>query len=124
LRGGPQPEKARVEEWQLVKDLVDERVFRWTQLFAHLAKTLPSDVRLSAITPSVRKGVVSLDIEADVKSLDSGLAFIQRLEEQPEFQDVFPKSVASSPVGGGQRFTYGMLYLPEADAVAAAGAAR
>jgi hypothetical protein len=46
LRSGPKPEKARVEEWQLVKDLVDRRVFRWTSLFTCLGGTLPDDVRL------------------------------------------------------------------------------
>jgi len=112
LRGGAQPDKARVEEWQLVKDLVDRRVFRWTQLFARLAGTLPDDVRLTGIAPTVAKGRVTLDVEASVKSLDAGLAFIQRLEEQPEFEDVYPKGgVNSGARSGEEEFSYSMEYL-------------
>ena len=102
-----------VEEWQLVKDLVDRRVFRWTQLFACLAATLPDDVRLTGITPSVSKGKVTLEVEAVVKSMGAGLAFIQRLEERPEFHDVYPKGIGDSRPGQ-EEFRYVMQYLAEA----------
>lgn len=115
LRAGPRPEKARIEEWQLVKDLVDLRVFRWTQLFARLTSTLPREVRLTGVTPSVREGTVTLEVDAAVKSMESGLAFIQQLEERPEFQDVYPKGVTSTPASEEQ-FAYTMLYLADAPA--------
>jgi len=116
LRSGGQPEKAKVEEWQLVKDLVDRRVFRWTQLFARLADTLRDhdDVRLTAIAPTVTKGRVTLDVDAAVKSLDSGLAFIRQLEERPEFENVYPKGVNSNPRSEEQEFKYTMEYVAEA----------
>jgi Tfp pilus assembly protein PilN len=113
LRAGPRPEKARIEEWQLVKDLVDRRVFRWTQLFACLADSLPDAVRLTSVTPNVSSGTVSLEVEAVVKSMDAGLAFIQQLEQRPEFHDVYPEGVGS-PRPGEEEFHYVMLYLPEA----------
>jgi Tfp pilus assembly protein PilN len=126
LRGGPPPEKARVEEWQLVKDLVDRRVFRWTQLFARLAHTLPRDLRLTGIAPVLTKGTVTLQVDAAVKSLDTGLAFIKTLEEQPEFRDVYPDSVADAPRSGEKDFSYVMVYLaePTAPAAAAKGAGK
>jgi hypothetical protein len=133
LRGGPRPEKARIEEWQLVKDIVDRRVFRWTQLFARLADTLLAspEVRLTGVAPSVKKGTVTLEVDAAVKSLDAGLAFIQQLEQRPEFQDVYPKTVGSKQGTSEEVFGYTMLYLPDAPAPApeptpapAAGAAQ
>jgi Tfp pilus assembly protein PilN len=124
LRGGPPPEKARVEEWQFVKDLVDRRVFRWTQLFATLAQHLPRDLRLTGITPELTKGTVKLQLNAAMQSMDSGLAFIKTLEEQPEFQDVYPQSVGETPRSGEKEFTYVMLYLADPAGPAPAPAAK
>lgn len=122
LRGVAQPDKTKVAEWQLVKDLVDRRVFRWTELFARLADSLPTDVRLTGITPAVRDGVVTLSVDAAVKSLEAGLAFIQKLEERPEFEDVYPKGVSKGR-SGDDEFTYLMRYLGEGTAPAAAAPA-
>lgn len=118
LRGVAQPDKTRVEEWQLVKDLVDRRVFRWTELFARLADSLPSDVRLVGITPAVKDGVVTLNVDAAVKTLESGLDFIRKLEERPEFADVYPKGVTNGRTGDDE-FSYVMRYLGEGAAPAA-----
>jgi len=118
LRGVALPDKTRVEEWQLVKDLVDRRVFRWTELFARLADALPPDVRLTGIAPAVKDGGVTLNVDAAVKSLESGLAFIQKLEERPEFTDVYPKGVASARTGE-EEFSYVMRYLADGSAPAA-----
>ena len=122
LRAGPRPEKARIEEWQLVKDLVDRRVFRWTQLFARLADTLPDEVRLTGVAPSVTKGIVTLEVDAAMKSTESGLAFIQKLEDRPEFKDVYPKTVGKTQ-SGEEQFSYTMIYLADAVAPPASGGA-
>jgi Tfp pilus assembly protein PilN len=120
LKGGPPPEKARVEEWQLVKDLVDRRVFRWTLLFARLARTLPPDLRLTEIAPSVEKGTVKLELRAAMTSMESGLSFIKTLEDQPEFRDVFPAAVGEAQGSKEKEFSYVMLYLADPAAPAAA----
>ena len=43
------PEAASVAEWKHVKDLVDQRMFSWSTLFAVLEETLPDGVRLEAL---------------------------------------------------------------------------
>jgi Tfp pilus assembly protein PilN len=125
LRGGPPPDKDRVEEWQLVKDLVDRRVFRWTRLFARLADTLPEDVRLQAVTPSLSHGNVELELTASAKSLEAGLRFIHVLETRPEFADVYPKgSVQHEAATGEEVFGYTMRYLDVPELAPASGAGR
>jgi len=125
LKAGPSPERARVEEWQTVKDLVDRRVFRWTELFARLARTLPSDIRLTGITPTLNKGAVKLELRASVKTMDAGLAFIKTLEDQPEFQDVYPAGVGENGGKGAEKeFSYIMQYLVDAPDAPSKGAGR
>lgn len=123
LKSGPRPDKDRIDEWRLVKELVDRRVFRWTRLFARLADTLPEDVRLTSIAPTLEKGAVTLDLDAAARSLDAGLAFIKVLEDRPEFADVYPKGGVRTSPTGEEEFTYTMRYL-DADAPPASGAGR
>ncbi|HET9315618.1 MAG TPA: hypothetical protein VFQ51_08510, partial [Vicinamibacteria bacterium] len=58
------PDKDTLARWAQLKDLVDQRVFSWSGLFAVLEDTLPNGVRLQLLTPSMKKGRVSLRITA------------------------------------------------------------
>jgi Tfp pilus assembly protein PilN len=71
--------------------IIDQRAFSWTGLFAQLEATLPENVRVTAIRPSLdREGgfVVSMAVEARrVEDLD---AFMEALEKESTFHSVRP----------------------------------
>jgi Tfp pilus assembly protein PilN len=94
-------------EWNLVKELVDRRAFSWTGLFARLEDVIPRDVRLTSISPSVRKGQVELDVNAVVRAPEAGWEFVRVLESGGDFYDVYPRSEAD------REFTYSMRYRPQ-----------
>jgi Tfp pilus assembly protein PilN len=101
------PPASTLAQWNLVKDLVDRRAFSWTGLFARLEQLIPEGVRLTSISPSVRKGQVELDVDATVRSREAGWEFVRVLEDEGDFYDVYPKSE------NGNDFRYGIRYRPQ-----------
>lgn len=103
----PRAEPAGMAEWGLIKDLVDRRAFSWTLLFAHLESVLPYGVRLVSIAPTVRKGTVAIDVEAEARRPEDAREFVRRLEGREEFDDVYLRGEGEE---GKVRFT--MKYRP------------
>jgi Tfp pilus assembly protein PilN len=108
------PPAATIAQWNLIKEIVDRRAFSWTGLFARLEQLMPMGVRVTAISPSVKKGQVELTVEATVRSREAGWEFVRALEGGGDFYDVYPTSEA------GNEFRYGIRYRPRA-AVAPVG---
>jgi hypothetical protein len=66
--------------------IIDQRTFSWTSLMTHLEATLPTDVRITAITPRPSDRLVVIGVESrSVEDLDE---FILGLEETGAFHDV------------------------------------
>ena len=120
----PKVDKQSIEEWVVLKDLVDRRTFSWTGLFARLEQVLPRQVKLVSIAPDVSKGEVVLDILAVAQPASAGLSLVGVLEQRPEFEDVYPVNLNEGESGAAE-FSYKMRYLPDAtpDDVLAAEAA-
>lgn len=112
------PEPRTLAQWARVKELVDQRMFSWTDLFASLEEVIPDGVRLVSIAPSVVKGDVKIGISAMVRTPDDGWEFVRVLQDHPEFSDVYPTSEAESG-----RFSYTMTYRSSAPWKAARAAA-
>jgi Tfp pilus assembly protein PilN len=109
------PDTATVARWKLLKNLVDKRTLSWTDLFARLEAVTPSGVQIASITPTVKDDVVSLDLVANVASPEEGYAFAKRLQERPEFSEVYPRAQTIEQGDGGrqgQQFRYTMRYHP------------
>jgi Tfp pilus assembly protein PilN len=72
--------------------VIAQRTFSWTVLLSELERTLPEDVRITAVQPRVEKGrtLVLLDVEA--MSADHLAAFMEALEKHGAFRQVLPKS--------------------------------
>ena len=104
------PPPATLAQWNMVKEIVDRRAFSWTGLFVRLEQLMPMGVRLTSISPSLRKGQVELDVEATVRSREAGWEFVRVLEGGGDFYGVYPKSET------GNSFTYGIRYRPQATA--------
>lgn len=70
--------------------LIDQRTFSWTTLFGLLEKTLPLDVRLTAVTPRIEKGTIHVGMNVMARDFDDLDAFVEALGETGAFYDVAP----------------------------------
>ena len=109
------------KELQLVVDsareanaLIDQRTFSWTNFFNRIEATLPPDVMLSAVRPTVRDGVTRVtmtvlarraeDIDEFMEKLEATGAFDEVVPSQQDFTDerLFRVNLESIYVGGAQ----------------------
>ena len=64
LRSSVDPKQIELasNEARLANDLIDRRTFSWTELFNVFEKTLPDEVRITAVRPRVERGQFGLTI--------------------------------------------------------------
>jgi Tfp pilus assembly protein PilN len=106
----PDPDAKAIPRWTLIKELVDRRALRWTELLSVFERTLPPSVRLISLAPEVRGGAVNLDLMLVARSDGNGLEVLRLLEERPEFDQVYPLSAETRD--DGQQVHYAMAYHP------------
>jgi hypothetical protein len=70
--------------------LIEQRMFSWTSLLALLERTLPSDVRLTAISPRLRQDAFQVSMAVVARDLDYIDDFIIAMRETGAFYDVAP----------------------------------
>jgi type IV pilus assembly protein PilN len=100
--------RARIEEWKMVRDVVDQRSFSWTELLSRLERVLPAGVRLVSINPGFEEGRAVLELDAVARSIEEGFEFASALQRAEGFENVRPHGF--SPGDEGDRFSYGMQY--------------
>jgi Tfp pilus assembly protein PilN len=95
------PDKQDIERWNIVRDLVDRRLFRWTDLFARLGRIVPEGVTLTAVEPVMQAdgAEVRLSAESAWPTTKPLLELVRRLEEQPDFEDAVPESMSKGEHG-------------------------
>jgi Tfp pilus assembly protein PilN len=72
--------------------LIDERTFSWTQLLSDFERTLPSEVRITTVTPRVdRDGRMFIDVIVVARRAEDVNEFVEKLEAQGGFSDVVPR---------------------------------
>jgi Tfp pilus assembly protein PilN len=69
-------------------DLIERRTFSWTEFFNLIETTLPPDVRLTAVRPQVREGVVTVAITVVSRSTGNLDTFMAQLEKTGAFADL------------------------------------
>jgi hypothetical protein len=99
----------QLAEWKVIRDLVDQRTFWWSELFQTFEEVLPPEVRLLTVTPRVSSGNYRIDITARLDSAPTGLSLVHTLEERPEFEGVNPHDCAEK--NGEVECRYTMRYL-------------
>jgi len=95
--------------------LIDRRTFSWTDLFNRLESTLPPDVRVTAIDPSVQDGRFTVTFWVLARSVDQIDAFIEALEKNGGFTDVLAREERTDEEGQIVGTLEG-VYLPGRDA--------
>lgn len=91
--------------------LIDERTFSWTVFFDIIGKTLPDDVRIDSVAPSIDKDGVLVLMTVVSKRTDDLATFIERLQTTGAFYDVLPQQEDSTDEGN-RRTTVVARYLP------------
>lgn len=109
---------------------IAERTFSWSTLLDRLARELPGDVRLLALTPktgdargrraSTASGAkrpaggerIALEIEGQAKSVEAMLQFVDRLFARADFADPNPQSQQQDEAGL-INFKLSVDYLPQ-----------
>ncbi|MGE0456146.1 MAG: hypothetical protein AB7O37_22645 [Vicinamibacteria bacterium] len=112
----PEPEKATLDSWRAVAELVDRRLFSWTALLERLERVLPPGVRLVSIAPAIEGPLVRLQIDAIARSREEGLSLI-RVFGEAGFDEVMPLSMSSGDEG--ERFVYRIAWDTRARPAAA-----
>lgn len=104
------------DEATALQTIVRERRFSWLALLGRLEKTLPSDVRLSRLSPRFgpTAGVV-LDLAVLGRNQDSVVRALAALSKDPAFRDVELRSESTQEKGvpEGHAFSLGVTYFPE-----------
>ena len=90
--------------------LIDERTFSWTVFFDIIGKTLPDDVRIDSVAPSIDKDGVLVFMTIVSKRTDDLATFIERLQSTGAFYDVLPQQEDSTE-DGSRRTTVVARYL-------------
>jgi hypothetical protein len=97
--------------------LIDERTFSWTVFFSLIGKTLPDDVRIDSVAPSVEKEGIVVHMIVVSKRTDDLATFIERLQATGAFYDILPQQEDSTEEGN-RRTTVTAKYLsPKTEAV-------
>ena len=69
--------------------IIDQRAFSWSDLFDQLEQTLPDDVRITAVDPSLTKeGQFIIQIAIQARRSEDIDQFIEALEKTGSFKDL------------------------------------
>jgi hypothetical protein len=71
-------------------ELIDRRTFSWTALFSVIEDTLPYDVRLTAVTPRVDRGILKVSMTVVARRLSDVADFVDALRDTGSFYDTAP----------------------------------
>lgn len=93
--------------------LIDGRTFSWTALFNQLESTLPPDVMLSSVRPTIVEGETKITLIVLGRKRPDLDEFIEKLEATGAFENVLPRQENPSDDGLMQA-TIVATYVPEA----------
>lgn len=106
-------------EARLANDLIDRRVFSWTELFNVFEQTLPPSVRITAVRPTVdRQGRTQLTIAVVARGVDDVNQFMENLEMTGAFRGLLSREEAVNDEGQLEA-SLETFYHPAAGPVAA-----
>jgi Tfp pilus assembly protein PilN len=93
LRGSVDPTQIEVAslDARQANDLIDRRTFSWTELFNRFETTLPPDVRITSVRPSIDKDrQIVLTFSVVARSVDDVNAFMENLDATGAFVKLTP----------------------------------
>ena len=94
--------------------IIDQRAFSWSELFDQLEHTLPDDVRITAVDPSLKPGgdfIIQISVQA--RRSEDVDAFIEALEKTGSFRDVITPAEQTNEQGLLEAVIRGTYVRPE-----------
>jgi Tfp pilus assembly protein PilN len=91
--------KATAEAADSANRLIDQRTFSWTEFFNRIEDTLPPDVMLTAVQPSVVSGRSVVQMTVLSRRTEDIDEFIEKLEGTGAFHDILPAVMDSAENG-------------------------
>ena len=70
--------------------LIDQRTFSWTAFFNRIESTMPPDVMLTSVRPSIKDGVTRVAMIVIGRRAEDIDEFIEKLEATGSFEDIVP----------------------------------
>lgn len=97
-------------------DLIDRRTFSWTELFNRFERTLPDDVRITSVRPTVDKERrIVLLVSVLARSVDDVNQFMENLDQTNAFLELRSREEQTNEEGQIES-TLEMIYQPRAAA--------
>jgi type IV pilus assembly protein PilN len=94
--------------------IIDQRAFSWSGLFDQLEETLPDDVRITAVDPSLSpQGQFVIEITVQARRSEDVDQFIEALEKTGSFRNVITPAEATNEDGLLQAVVRGTYVRPE-----------
>ncbi len=86
---------------RFINTQIAERAFSWSELLDRLEAVLPSDVRITSISPAFAEdGLVRLNLSCEAKSTKGMVDTITRLQaNRAHFESPWPSSETRTPTG-------------------------
>lgn len=104
-------------------DLIERRTFSWTELFNRFEHTLPDDVRITAVRPSVDKDRrIVLAVSVLARGVDDVNRFMENLDQTNAFAELHSRQEQVTESGQIES-SLEMVYEPHGDAPATPTAA-
>jgi len=95
-------------------DLIDRRTFSWTELFNRFERTLPDDVRITAVHPTVDKDRrIVLIVNVLARSVDDVNQFMENLDQTNAFLELRSREEQTNEDGQIES-ALEMVYQPSA----------
>jgi hypothetical protein len=92
--------------------LIDQRTFSWTAFFNHLEATLPPDVMLVSVRPTVDRGGTRVSMVVLGRTANDIDEFIEKLEATGAFEKILARQTDKSE-DGLNRAVLDAVYTPE-----------
>jgi Tfp pilus assembly protein PilX len=96
--------------------LIDQRTFSWTAFFNRIESTMPPDVMLTSVRPSIKDGVTRVAMVVIGRRAEDIDEFIEKLEATGSFDDILPSQTEYTD-DGMRRVLVESVYTGEAPAV-------
>lgn len=82
--------KLVVASAQEANELIDSRTFSWTGFFNNIEATLPPDVMLVSVRPTITNGKTVITMGVRARNSGDIDEFIEKLEATEAFEDIYP----------------------------------
>jgi Tfp pilus assembly protein PilN len=100
-------------EAKKANDLIDRRTFSWTDLLNQFERTLPADVRITAVRPRVKDDrTVLITMTAVARAVDDVNQFMENLEDTKAFTQLLVRDEKKNE-GGQVEVTLEASYQPK-----------